>query len=102
MKFEDLERDLERDLESRFLREIKARGGEVRKLRWDGVAGAPDRLVMAPGPRMAFVELKRPDGTGRVSKLQARELRLLRRMGFDARVVASDEDVDLFMKEFFG
>jgi hypothetical protein len=101
VKFEDLEREMERDLESRFCAEVKARGGVVRKLRWEGMAGAPDRLVLAPGPRMAFVELKRADGTGRISKLQARELRLLRRLGFDARVVATDEDADQFMREFF-
>lgn len=102
MKFTDLETEKERDLESRFCSEVKRRGGVVRKLRWDGTNGAPDRVVLAPGPRIAFVELKRPDGTGRTSKLQAREIRLLRRLGFDARVVATDEEVDQFLLEFFG
>lgn len=102
MKFEDLDREQERDIESRFCHEVKKRGGVVRKLRWDGVSGAPDRVVLAPGPRIAFVELKRPDGTGRVSKLQARELRLLQRMGFDARVIESDAELVAFIRDFFG
>lgn len=102
MKFTDLETEKERDLESRFCSEVKRRGGVAKKLQWVGSAGAPDRIVLAPGPRIAFVELKRPDGAGRVSKLQARELRLLRRMGFDARVVSSDEEADQFLLEFFG
>lgn len=102
MRFEDLEIEKEAGLETRFCDAVKKRGGVVRKLRWDGVSGAPDRIVLAPGPRIAFVELKRPDGTGRVSKLQAREIRLLRRLGFDARVVANDEEANQFLREFFG
>lgn len=102
MRFEDLEKEKERDLESRFCSAVKARGGVVRKVIWDGVAGAPDRIVLATGPRMAFVELKRTDGTGRVSKLQAREIRQLRRLGFDARVIQTDAEVAEFVKEFFG
>ena len=38
---------------------IKAAGGEVRKLRWIGRRGAPDRFVMLKGVS-CFVELKRP------------------------------------------
>lgn len=103
MNFEILamEREKESTLEDRFVGAVEARGGVVRKLRWDGINGAPDRLVLAQGPRMAFVELKRPDGTGRVSKLQAREIRILRRMGFDARVIETDGQVAEFIKAFF-
>lgn len=54
MKAEIRERDVERYL----IKQVKLFAGEVRKVKWIGRAGAPDRVVFLRG--VAFVELKRP------------------------------------------
>lgn len=40
---------LERDIEKRLVQRVKELGGEVRKVKWIGRSGAPDRLLMLPG-----------------------------------------------------
>lgn len=57
----------ERDVEAYLVRQVKARGGEVRKVRWIGRRGAPDRLVLVPGCWPFLLELKAP---GRKPTLQ--------------------------------
>ncbi len=68
---------LERDVEEYLVKRVKALGGEVRKVKWIGRNGAPDRVVMLPmfdtppvgdddpfahviGPLTIWVELKAP------------------------------------------
>ena len=48
----------ESKVEEYLVEKVKAIGGEVRKLKWIGRNGAPDRLVMYKGAH--FVEVKRP------------------------------------------
>lgn len=76
----------ERTVEKTLVDRVKAKGGEVRKLRWVGRNGAPDRLVMLPG-RLIFVELKAPGKKPR--KNQEREHERLRRAGLEVAVVDS-------------
>lgn len=38
----------ERDVEQYLVEQVKAKGGEVRKVKWIGRNGAPDRLVLLP------------------------------------------------------
>lgn len=46
----------ESDIERRLVERVKELGGEVRKVKWIGRRGAPDRLVMLPGFRPALRE----------------------------------------------
>ncbi len=62
----------ERDVERFLIQRVKAMGGEVRKLRWIGRRGAPDRLVLLPGHWPFLLELKAPGK--RPTLQQAREL----------------------------
>lgn len=84
---------LERAVEAHLVASVRAAGGEVRKLKWLGHNGAPDRVVMLPGGRVVFVEVKRP-GRGATfpsnghERRQAREHARMRRMG--QRVVVID------------
>lgn len=49
----------EAEIERYLVNKVKAMGGEVRKVKWLGRNGAPDRVVMLPGmPRPIWVELK--------------------------------------------
>lgn len=68
-------------------------GGVAVKLNPFGYVGIPDRLVLAPGPLIAFVELKRPKG-GVVSKKQAVWHQRLRDWGFEVKVLNTKEKID--------
>ena len=59
---------LEKDIERQLVRIVKQHGGLCLKWVCPGWAGVPDRLVLMPGGRVYFVELKRAVG-GRVSRL---------------------------------
>ena len=52
-------------VEKKFAAEVKKRGGLAVKFVSPGFNGVPDRLVLFPGGRMAFVELKAPGETMR-------------------------------------
>lgn len=57
----------ESDIEAHLVKRVRELGGEVRKVKWIGRNGAPDRLVMLPfvwprkdDSRTIWVELKAP------------------------------------------
>ncbi len=50
----------ERQIEMALQRQTKKRGGRAVKFISPGLDGVPDRLVLLPGGRCAFVELKAP------------------------------------------
>ena len=85
----------ERDIEDYLVKRVNAMGGEVRKVKWIGRRGAPDRLVMLPvwepSPgntfdRTTWVELKAPGVEPEPH--QVREHERMRKMG--QRVVVID------------
>ena len=76
---------------------VKMLGGEVRKVKWIGRRGAPDRLVMLPRLTI-WVELKAP---GKVPEPhQAREHKRMRDMGQRVEVIDSMEGVDNLLKGY--
>lgn len=100
----------ESTIEKYLIKQVKAHGGEVRKVQWIGRNGAPDRLVMLPDfwwhcahgqagrPGPIFVELK---ATG--EKPTAAQLREHKRMGdCHVRVVVIDsiEGVDELLRGY--
>lgn len=87
----------EAGLEQRLRREIEKRGGLARKLVTPGAAGAQDRLILMPGGRVWFVELKAP---GRCPRpLQLHRAEELRRLGFEVRVISSFAELERFLAE---
>jgi hypothetical protein len=51
---------VESTIERRLARDVKRRGGLAAKFVSPGLDGMPDRIVLLPGGRWAFVELKAP------------------------------------------
>ena len=78
-------------IENYLVERVKQIGGEVRKVKWIGRRGAPDRLVMLPGISV-WVELKAP---GKVAKPhQLREHERMRAKGQNVVVIDSIAGVD--------
>jgi len=82
----------ERDIEAYLVRRVRALGGEIRKLRWIGRRGAPDRVVMLSGGRLWWIELKRPGGNAEAH--QAREHARMLAMGQRVLVLDTIEKID--------
>lgn len=81
----------EKVVESKFSKAVKAKGGLAVKFISPGFNGMPDRLVMFPGGRIGFVEVKSPGETPR--PLQRSRLKLLRRLGFKVFVLDSLDQI---------
>ena len=79
----------EKTIERKLTDAVKKRGGMAPKFTSPGFDGMPDRIVLLPGGRMAFVEVKAP---GKIPRpLQEARHRLLRSLGFQVYVL---DDVD--------
>lgn len=84
----------ESQIEAYLVERVRELGGEVRKVRWIGRRGAPDRFVMLPG-RSRWVELKAPGE--KVKPHQAREHARMRATGQHVEVIDSIEGVDALL-----
>lgn len=84
---------LERDIERALVGMVKSHGGMALKWVCPGWAGVPDRIVLLPGGKIIFVELKRPKG-GEVRKLQEWWRTKLRSLGFTVWVIKNRSDIN--------
>lgn len=71
---------LEKSIERRLVAEVKKRGGLAIKFISPGLDGMPDRLVLFPGAKLAFVELKAPGK--KMRSLQIKRAKKLKTLGF--------------------
>lgn len=92
---------LEKDIERHLVRVIGRAGGMCLKWVCPGWSGVPDRLVLLPGGRLLFVELKRPAG-GKIGSLQIWWAQKLRSLGFDYRLIKNHEDIKALEAELGG
>lgn len=87
----------ETKVEAYLVAQVKARRGFVRKVKWVGRRGCPDRYVSIPNVWCGFVELKRPRG-GKLSLGQIHEINLLSDAGTRVAIVHSIEEVDQWLQ----
>ena len=82
----------ESNIEKYLVKQIKAIGGEIRKVKWINRNGAPDRVVWVKGGTQVWVELKAPGKAAEPH--QKREHKRMRAMGQVVAVIDSFELVD--------
>ncbi len=88
----------EREIEAYLVQRVRDYGGEVRKLRWIGRRGAPDRIVFLNGAH--FVELKAPGR--KLESHQVREHGLMNLHDISVHTIDCKEGVDWFMQRIAG
>lgn len=77
--------------------EIKKLGGKSYKFVSPGNSGVPDRIIFLPEGKIFFIELKTKKGTP--SKLQRLQIRRLKKLGQDVRILYGLEEVKDFLDE---
>lgn len=86
---------LEKEIESKLVKLVKQTGGLCLKWVCPGWAGVPDRIVLLPGGRVIFVELKRPKG-GKIGSRQMWWHIKLITLGFRHCFIHNDEELEAF------
>lgn len=87
----------ESDIEWECVIRTRFLGGQALKLAANGTAGVPDRVIVLPGGKVAFVEFKRPGGKAR--PLQVYRQAELRKIGHRAEVIDSVAKFDAILAE---
>lgn len=87
-------------LENKLVHEVEKRGGLCWKFTSPGTAGVPDRIVLAPGGKVAFVEMKAPGG--KLSPLQIKRAEQIKNLGVAYYCLKSNQDIIDFLWEMFG
>jgi hypothetical protein len=86
----------EKILERRLVLAVKKAGGVCPKFVSPGFDGMPDRLILLPGGRIAFAEVKRHGEKPR--PLQAARHGVLRRLGFAVYVLDDEAQIKNILK----
>ncbi len=81
----------ENRIERHLAMSVKKMGGMAVKFVSPGLDGVPDRIVLLPGRKMAFVELKAPGEKPR--PLQEKRKRQLEALGFPVYVIDGMEQI---------
>ena len=87
----------EKHIEQKLVKAVKARGGIAPKFVSPGFDGVPDRIVLLPHGRIAFIEMK---AKGRKMRpLQARRKSQLESLGFSVYCIDSPEQIGGILDE---
>ena len=82
---------LERAIEQRLVEAVRKAGGLCPKFVSPGWDGVPNRIVLLPGGKLGFVELKAPGQ--KLRPLQRRRREQLERLGFRVFVIDGVEQI---------
>ena len=81
----------EKQIEQALVRTVKAMGGIAPKFISPGLGGMPDRIVLFPLGKIAFVEVKAPGLKPR--PLQIKRHEMLRVLGFNVYVLDQESQI---------
>lgn len=87
----------ESTLERKLVRAVEAIGGKAPKWVSPGNRGVPDRLVILPGGRTVFIEMKAPGKP--LEPLQRKWAKTLSSLGHEVYKLDCDADIDQFIAE---
>ena len=90
----------EKQIEMKLIKETKKQGGLALKFISPGFVGMPDRILLLPGSKMAFVEVKAPGEKPRA--LQLKRHGMLRRLGFKVYVLDDVVQIEQILKDMGG
>ena len=90
----------EKFIEKKLVKAVKKKGGMAPKFVSPSFNGMPDRIVLLPIGKMAFVELKAPGEQMR--PLQVKRKRQLERLGFLVYCIDRVEQIDGMLEEIGG
>ena len=85
----------EKVIERKLAEAVKANGGMCIKLLCDNLLGLPDRMVLMPHSKIAFVELKTTGQKPR--RIQVFMHKKLRALGFKVEVIDTTEGINDFI-----
>ncbi len=88
---------METKIEARLKVKVKKAGGLTLKFLSPGTAGVPDRLVLLPGKKIFFAELKAPGE--KLRPLQIKRKKQLENLGFQVYIIDSCQAVRDFIGE---
>ena len=81
----------EKEVEQTLVRSVRKEGGLCMKFNCPGMDGVPDRLVLLPFGKCAFVELKAPGKKPR--PLQIRRMKQITALGIPCYVIDAKEQI---------
>ena len=87
----------EREVERSLVRSVKRMGGICPKWVSPGLDGVPDRIVLFPGGRIGFVELKAPGK--KMRPLQKKRKEKLESLGFLIFCIDKAEQIEEVLRE---
>lgn len=91
---------LEKDIEKKLVAEVRKMGGIAPKFVSPGLDGMPDRLVLLPKGKVAFIEVKAPGKKPR--PLQVRRINGLKKLGFNCYVIDDRKQIDEVLRDIGG
>ena len=87
---------MEKKIEKKLREAVKSKGGYAFKLIFGAVRGAPDRVILMPGARVFFAELKN-GSAGRLRVGQKAMAKILDRLGFKVWIISNEVELQEFL-----
>ena len=87
----------EKETEAKLVKAVRKLGGLAPKFVSPGLDGVPDRLILLPGGKIAFIELKAENR--KMRPLQVRRKRQLEALGFSVYCIDRPEQIGGILDE---
>lgn len=87
----------EKLIEKKLREGVKKLGGIALKFSSQSYTGMPDRIILMPGGKTSFAEIKTTGKTA--TPMQAMNLEMLNQMGYDARLIDDQQSLDSLLSD---